>query len=186
MTIAEPNFMAPLAAYERVVRKGIGGHHPPAMKSDDWLTPPDLLEAIGAPDFFDLDPCASMGQPWQTADIQFTKVDNGLTKPWHGTVWMNPPYSRENAKWFARLADHGDGIGLTFARTETEFFRRHVWERADALFFIYGRLHFHYPNGARCPNNSGGPSVLIAYGDNCATRLQEMEGEGWPGKFVRL
>jgi len=35
----------------------------------DWLTPPELLQALGA---FDMDPCASQYQPWRTAAQQFT------------------------------------------------------------------------------------------------------------------
>jgi hypothetical protein len=39
-------------------------HHALAGGTDDWITPPGIIEALGP---FDLDPCASVGQPWPCA-----------------------------------------------------------------------------------------------------------------------
>jgi hypothetical protein len=158
----------------------IGGHQSAAAKTETWLTPPYILEALGE---FDLDPCAAMCQPWQTAKQQFTEWDDGLNQPWRGRVWLNPPYGAKTAWWLKRLAAHRNGIALIFARTETEMFFEHVWSAADALFFFEGRLHFHFANGQRSPTNAGGPSVLVAYGARNAAALETC---GLPGKFVRL
>lgn len=180
-------------------RKGIGGHQSARANTEVWLTPPDLLEAIGAPHHFDLDPCAAIGQPWATAQAHFTVEDDGLARPWRGRVWMNPPYtSGVIGNWLNKLAGHGDGLALTFARTETEAFHRTVWERCDALLFLEGRLFFHVaedttfhqngrdifvPKGSRAPANGGAPSVLCAYGQDCADILAEC---GLKGSFVPL
>ncbi len=67
---------------------GIGGHQSARMGSDDWITPQNILAALGP---FDLDPCASITQPWPTAKRQYTISDNGLMLPWDGRVWLNPP-----------------------------------------------------------------------------------------------
>jgi hypothetical protein len=131
------------------------------MLNDEWLTPPQVIHALGE---FDLDPCAPIKRPWDMAREHYTIMDNGLAKPWNGRVWLNPPYGQETGKWLARLADHGNGIALVFARTETRMFFEHVWPKADAVLFIDGRLHFHHADGTRAAANSGGPSVLIAYG----------------------
>lgn len=139
----------------------IGGHHSPAMGKDEWLTPPEIIRALGP---FELDPCAPVKRPWDMAANHYTILDNGLARPWEGRVWLNPPYGQETGKWLDRLADHGDGIALIFARTETEMFVRSVWNRADAVLFIAGRLHFHHVDGTRAKANSGAPSVLVAYG----------------------
>src|SRR5438552_2229167 len=72
--------------------------------SDDWITPRYLIERLGP---FDLDPCASITQPWPCADRQYTVRDNGLLLPWHGLVWLNPPYGQATAAWLDRLALHG-------------------------------------------------------------------------------
>ena len=76
---------------------------------------------------------------------------------------MNPPYS-DAEKWLAKLADHGNGMALIFARTETQAFHRQVWARASGLLFLRGRLHFYRPDGTVGLRNAGAPSVLVAYG----------------------
>lgn len=142
-------------------RRSIGGHESPVAQTDTWLTPPELLRKLGD---FDLDPCCPPNMPWRTAAVMFTKEDDGLGRPWSGRCFVNPPYGSEAAKWLRRLADHGRGTALTFARTETEWFVETIWKRASAILFIYGRLHFHFPDGRRAPANAGAPSVLAAYG----------------------
>ena len=65
-----------------------------------------------------------------------------------------------------KMAAHRVGIALTFARTETAWWKLYVWPIAKSLLFIYGRLNFCYPDGSQSQYNAGGPSVLIAYSDN--------------------
>lgn len=102
----------------------------------------------------------------------YTIQDNGLMLPWEGRVWCNPPYGRETEEWIERLATHGNGIALIFARTETEMFFRQVWGKADAILFIQGRLFFYYVDGRKAKANSGAPSCLIAYGADNVTALK--------------
>lgn len=90
---------------------------PNTGESNSWLTPPEIIAALGT---FDLDPCACVGQPWSTAETHLYPRDDGLSAPWVGRVWLNPPYGPATARWLQRLARHGDGIALIFARTETE------------------------------------------------------------------
>lgn len=154
-------------------RLAIGGHHRPREGlSNDWLTPPEILEALGP---FDLDPCASTNQPWPTAKRHITADENGLTANWGDAfVWLNPPYGPHSWRWLERLAEHPPGgIALIFARTETLGFERQVWRRAEALLFLFGRLHFHNPDGTRAAANSGAPSVLVAYGKEARRRLYQ-------------
>lgn len=158
----------------------IGGHHNPTPKSEVWLTPPYILEALGP---FDLDPCAAEEQPTWAAPRYYTQRVDGLSQEWSGRVWMNPPYGRKVAFWLRRLAAHGDGIALVFARTETAMFFESVWPKARALLFLEGRLNFYHPHGVRAVANCGAPSVLIAYGVENAMRLKD---SGLQGAFVSL
>jgi phage N-6-adenine-methyltransferase len=159
--------------------KGIGGHHRSADASDDWITPRVIIETLGP---FDLDPCACLQQPWACAKAWYTIKDDGLQQFWEGRVWLNPPYGRRTGEWMAKLADHGRGTALVFARTETEWFVEQVWERADAVMFLHGRLNFARPCGSPTKKNAGGPSVLIAYGKEDVDRLV---ASGFNGTMVR-
>lgn len=155
-------------------RRAMGGHHSARAACTVWLTPPAILDALGGALSFDLDPCAAPApRPWATARRMIGPDDgDGLAIEWHDRVWLNPPYtSAELDRWMARMADHGQGVALIFARTETQAFHRHVWQRATGLLFLEGRLHFHDRNGVRAAANAGAPSVLCAYGADDLDRL---------------
>lgn len=146
--------------------KGIGGHHRAFRgATDDWLTPSAIIKSLGP---FDLDPCCPPNMPWPTAKRMFTCEDDGLEQEWSGRVWLNPPYGPATGNWLSRLALHGNGIALIFARTETAMFFEYVWGAANAVLFLEGRLHFHRVDGSRAKANAGGPSVLVAYGQECS------------------
>lgn len=158
----------------------MGGHQSAAMLKDEWLTPPEIIHACGP---FDLDPAAPVVRPWDMAARHLTMHDDGLTQPWNGRVWCNPPYGRDTQRWLARLADHGNGIALMFARTETDMFFQHVWRKATSVLFIKGRLHFHHVDGRRAAANAGAPSCLVAYG---APNTAALRTSGIAGRLVVL
>jgi hypothetical protein len=108
---------------------------------------------------------------------------DGLAHKWFGRVWLNPPYGKETGKWLAKLAEHGNGIALVFARTETKMFVEHVWRRAQGLMFLHGRPSFYDAKGVRARGNSGGPLVLVAYGHNNVSKLHACS---LPGTVVTL
>jgi len=153
-------------------------HRRSKKSSDAWITPKWIVDGLGP---FDLDPCAAEPQPWRTATRMITEKDNGLLDIWKGFVWCNPPYGRELPIWLERMALHNNGIALTFARTETRAFFDNVWPHASALLFLRGRVSFFKPDGSPSPkgHNSGGPSVLIAYGDQAKARLSKQNKWGY-------
>ena len=160
-------------------KSGIGSHtRPNAGLTDSWITPKFIIDELGP---FDLDPCAASPQPWPCAPHAYNETDDGLSRTWFGRVWCNPPYSQAGM-WLDRLATHGHGTALIFARTETEMFINQVWDRATSVLFIHGRLFFHHTSGERAAHNSGGPSVLVAYGDDDAAALCNSKIRG---SFVR-
>ncbi len=103
-----------------------------------------------------------------------TEREDGLLSLWHGFVWLNPPYGKQLGIWLNRLALHNNGIALTFARTDTQAFQDNVFPFAKCLLFLRGRITFFTPSGESSPqgHNSGGPSVLIAYGKVAMKRLE--------------
>ncbi|MCX4030382.1 adenine methyltransferase [Endozoicomonas sp. SM1973] len=148
----------------------LSSHQSARMKNDEWLTPPSILTTLGS---FDLDPCSPINRPWPTATTHYTKQDNGLTKPWFGRVWLNPPFGQEAKKWFKKMAEHNNGIALIPARTETHLFFEFIWDKASAILFLKGRPRFYTVDGKAAPFNSGAPICLVAYGQQNAVLLKQ-------------
>jgi len=97
--------------------------------TNDHYTPKwvfDLLDVT-----FDLDVAAPVGGvPWIPARQSYSQADDGLTQPWHGLVWCNPPFS-DILPWVRRLNEHGNGIAL-LPHTKGAW-RREVWANADGI-----------------------------------------------------
>lgn len=151
-------------------------HRRSRASTDTWITPEWLIRRCGP---FDLDPCAAPTMPWPTARVMLTEADDGLASNWgeagaRPLVWLNPPYGRRLGKWLEKMICF-EGIALTFARTDTRAFHDYVWPFATAMLFLRGRVTFCQMDGTPAPNghNSGGPSVLIAYGARGAARLYQ-------------
>lgn len=76
---------------------------PDAGTSDEWYTPRHVIEAarvvLGG---IDLDPasCAT-AQDVVRAGTFYTKEQDGLSLPWFGRVWLNPPYSYPGVQDFS-------------------------------------------------------------------------------------
>lgn len=123
--------------------------------SDDFLTPPHIIEAMG---LFDLDPCAShrQHQPIAAREYRFPD-DNGLLLPWKGDVFCNPPFS-ELQSWIDRFILHGQGVLLVPARVEVGWFWK-LWHNANAIFFTKGPVKYLCPEGKSPPGFSAGHSA---------------------------
>lgn len=146
----------------------LGSHQKTVGDTQTWITPQWIINVLGP---FDLDPCAAWPRPWHCANHSYTR--DGLSRPWHDRVWLNPPFDRyEVSDWIKRLAEHGQGTALLHARTEAEWFEP-VWQEAKSILFLADRLYFHYPDGRRAAANSGAPACLIAFGDYDAKRLKD-------------
>jgi len=145
----------------------------------EWLTPPEMVKSLGE---FDLDPCTPLNPPFVHAKVDFNIKDDGLSKEWFGRIYMNPPYGKGMEKWIERLKIHGNGIALIFARTETKCFFNHIWDDADAVLFVKGRIKFYNLEGNQM-GTPGAPSIFIAYGKNNALALEK---SGIAGRFIML
>lgn len=159
---------------------GMGGHQSLLAMKYEWLTPPEIIKSLGE---FDLDPCAPVTRPWETAKHHYTIHDDGLLLNWFGRVWLNPPYGSYLNTWMQKMAMHNHGIALTFARTETKTFHHYIFPVADSIHFLEGRLFFHNRDGSQAKWNGGAPSVLIAYGENNSEAIAQSK---IPGKHILL
>lgn len=141
----------------------------------EWLTPPELITALGT---FDLDPCSPINRPWATAANHFTIENDGLSQPWFGRVFCNPPYdTRLIVQFLQKCVEHQNCIALTFARTDTKLFQELIFPKAHSILFIKGRLSFYHVTGER-GGTAGAPSCLIAFDEQNTARLRQCGIEG--------
>ncbi len=132
-------------------------------ENDEWYTPNEIIHSLGE---FDLDPASSPEafRLNQSAKKIYTAQDNGLMQPWHGRVWLNPPYSNPLLQDFLkRMAEHNRGIALVFSKIEAKWFHDIVFEYATAVKFLYNRIQFLKPGGTKGTQPRNG-SMLVAYG----------------------
>lgn len=144
-------------------------HQTTIGKSNEYLTPPEILKALGS---FDLDPCAPISGPFTTAKSIY--YENGLIQKWHGRVWLNPPFDRrERPNWMKKMAEHNNGIMLVPGACETDAFYKYVWNKTSGVLFLKGRPHFYYIDGTRAKANSGCTICLVAYGEDNLISLEK-------------
>jgi hypothetical protein len=128
--------------------------------SDDYWTPAWLFDLLGLQ--FDLDvACPPDGPPHTPATHWFTQETNGLAQPWHGRVWMNPPFSKVN-DWAYRFMEHRNGICLV-PMGKTKWFAR-LWDDAEAVLALPPNMKF----------DQGGifiATMLAAYTPECVEAL---------------
>lgn len=134
------------------------------MTSDDYYTPAWVFERLAID--FDLDVASPPGGiPWIPTKRYFTMEDDGLSQPWEGRVWMNPPYS-DCTPWVDRLIEHGHGIALVMMSKGAWFHR--LWNAADGMVNV----------GAEGSKFVGGaiymPTVFAAFGDDCVEAIARL------------
>lgn len=132
----------------------------PNYDGDEWYTPAEYIEAarqvMGG---IDLDPASNdEAQEVVKAACYYTKRDNGLTMPWFGCVWLNPPYSTPLIRQFVtKLIEEHDAGNITEAVILTNNSSDTAWfhdllSRYPACF-TRGRVQFwradHETFGAR-------------------------------------
>lgn len=132
-----------------------------SSEKDEWETPDDLFAALDAEFHFDLDVCASADNA-KCAEF-FTVEDDGLSRPWTGTCWMNPPYS-DTSLWMSKAMNEGATgsvvVCLVPSRTDVGWF----WDfaRHGEVRFLRGRLSFTSDTGLTGP--APFPSCVVVFG----------------------
>ena len=120
----------------------------------EWYTPPAIIEAArSAMGGIDLDPASSdVAQETVKAKRYFTIEDDGLSQPWKGRVWLNPPYSTELlGKFVGKVLDSkGPACVLVNNTTETKGGQA-LLARADVVCFFSSRVRFIGPQDSTSP-----------------------------------
>lgn len=158
---------------------------PGESTSDEYATPPSLwrplARAVGG---FDLDP-ASGAESTPIADTRYTTDDDGLAKPWFGSVWLNPPFgdrsgtgtgSRERWLVKARAEAARDAVDVVAVLlpvdTSTDWFHRHVVD-APAICFLASRPQFEGESV-----HTGFACMVVVYGDPPTDLIGTLETMG--------
>ncbi|WP_243115148.1 phage N-6-adenine-methyltransferase [Intestinibacillus sp. Marseille-P6563] len=131
-----------------------------SSKTDMWETPQDFFDALDQEFHFTLDVCATPENA--KCERYYTPDDDGLSQPWNGVVWCNPPYGREIGRWvlagsIASVAQRTTVVMLLPARTDTRWFHDYILGKAE-IRFIRGRLKF---GGSK--NSAPFPSMVVIF-----------------------
>lgn len=111
----------------------------------DWPTPVYLFDALHAEFDFTLDPCATAENA--KCSSYFTIYEDGLSMPWSGRVFMNPPYGRSISTWVekARLeVDSGNSelaVCLVPVRSDSIWWHANCM-KADEIRLLDQRIEF--------------------------------------------
>jgi hypothetical protein len=144
------------------------GHEQEVATSDDYYTPSWLFEDMGIE--FDLDVAAPPGGvPWIPADRFLTMADDGLTTPWEGRVWMNPPFS-DAERWCRKFVIHGNGIGLL--PLNNGLWLDDLWRTTGSCVLIRDNLLFGRPDKSN--RSIFVRTALWAFGDECVEAISRI------------
>jgi hypothetical protein len=154
---------------EELRGRELAEHEPSVGGSDEWFTPPEIFKALRIG--FDLDPCSPGPGHWVPADKIYTKEDDGLSQPWAGTVFMNPPFGGRNGHvpWLRKFFDHKNGIAVVRAYTSAGWWHDNM-HRAEMICFPRGKTKFIRPDGS-IGKSPGHGIVLIGMGAACCGAL---------------
>lgn len=161
----------------------------PESTGDEWYTPIEYIRSVRVVlGDIDLDPAScAMANGLIKAKKYFTKEDNGLEHDWYGSVFMNPPYSKNKA--FAEKLLQQFEMGFTTRAIilvgahgiETQWFRGY-WNHI--LCFTGHRIRFNTPIGTKIAGNING-SVFVHLGRNEKQHLKFAKEFNQHGFVVR-
>ncbi len=141
---------------------------PKGEPGDEWFTPEPYLalvrQAMGE---IDLDPASCRpANALVQARRFYTKRQNGLIRPWAGTVYCNPPYSRGLVDLFSekiliewRRREISAMIVLTNNKTDTGWYQN-LMGVANAWCHTRGRIKFNGQAGRPSPGGRFGQTFF--------------------------
>jgi hypothetical protein len=136
-------------------------------KSDEHYTPKWLFDEMGIK--FDLDVASPIGGSHVPAHNYYTESDDGLSQPWSGNVWMNPPFSKPSP-WVEKFIANNHGIALLVVSKSKWF--RDIWAVADAIAPTPYNFKFDRPDGSN--KSISFQTFLFAFGQDNVEALKRL------------
>ena len=135
---------------------------------NEQYTPKWLFDRMGTR--FDLDVAAPTGGAANVpASRYYTKEDDGLSQPWTGFVFMNPPYS-EAKIWVDKFISHGHGIALLpFSKAN---WMVDLWTKSSGICLV-NKIKFERPDSTE--NEIFMPVALFGMGELARKILLDSE-----------
>lgn len=141
--------------------------------SNEWFTPNIYIQAVREVlGTIELDP-ASCPEAQQTVQAKhyYTLEEDGLSKPWSGKVFLNPPYGKtgsqsNQALWSQRLIQEyeagnvTEAILLTNAQTAEKWFQP-LWQ--FPICFTHHRIKFETVMGKKTQPTHGNAFTYLGY-----------------------
>lgn len=176
----------PLNKKERVKHAHSVAYH--ASESDEWYTPPEIIEAarrvLGS---IDLDPASCpAANRYIKARHYWSQAQSGLDPDhsWAGNVWLNPPYLGKVEQFMLRLI-HELQMGrvraallLLNANSMSSRWFGPVYKHASALLVTTGRLRFLAGSDGQAFSSPATGSVISYFGRSQDDFVREFEPFG--------
>lgn len=137
----------------------------------EYYSPQEIVEAARQTmGFITLDPASSaIANGRVKASAYMDEIDDGLSKDWYGSVWMNHPYSRiGNKLWIEKLVSEyekgnvKEACCITFAATSEKWFQP-LLKRPQC--YLSPRTNYYLPDGTKKRGVTKG-SVVTYFGEN--------------------
>lgn len=140
-----------------------------SSKTDLWETPQEFFDRLNDEFGFDLDVCA-LPENAKCASY-YTPDQDGLSQPWDGVCWCNPPYGRDIGKWVQKAYEENKKennfiVMLLPARTDTKWFHDYIYGKAE-IRFVKGRLKF-----GESKNSAPFPPMVVVF----RPKMEMLEG----------
>lgn len=156
--------------------------------TEEWYTPPLYIDlarrVLGG---IDLDPASNdMAQSWIRAETYYK--DQGLSRPWFGRVWCNPPYGKSHISnqsnqsiWSSHMANlyvkkRIDSGLLLINSTHGYNWYEYMWTRFPCCL-LRDRIRFIKPDGTVGGQAKRGQTVIY-FGDNTRLFTDVFESNG--------
>jgi hypothetical protein len=135
------------------------------IETDERFTPQWVFDALA--ESFDLDPASPIGlDTFVPAARRYTREDDGLTSPWEGFVWLNPPFSNATP-WADRFIAHRAGIWLGPVANAAWFDR--MLRAADIIWMM---RDFAFVHPSHAGKRSSMPLAMAGFTDRAVTAIR--------------